>query len=69
LDLQHFGNDENWLVFLVGGQPYDFGFGLSEDMEVFNVGGRHLGIHGIQHGIYEDAEEYKLDDFWMSTVV
>ena len=41
-------------------------FGLSEVMKALDGGGRHLGNHGIQHGLYEDdEEEYDLDDFWM----
>jgi hypothetical protein len=43
IDLLHFGDDENWLGSLVGGQPDDLDFGLSEDMEALDVGGRHLG--------------------------
>ena len=53
---------------MVVGQPDDFG--LSEDMEALDIGGRHLGSHGIQHGLYEDnEEEYKLDDFLGDNVV
>ena len=30
----------------------------------------HVGSHGIQYGLYEDDEEdYKVDDFWTSTIV
>jgi hypothetical protein len=37
---------------------------VSEAMEAFDVGGRHLSSHGIQHGLYkDDEEEYNLDDF------
>ena len=43
MDLLHFGDDENWLGPLVSGQPYDLDFGISEDMETLDVGGRHLG--------------------------
>jgi hypothetical protein len=32
IDLLHFGDDENWLGSLVGGQPDDLDFGLSEDI-------------------------------------
>ena len=54
----------------MGGKLDDLGFGLSEDMEALDVGGRHLGSHNIQHGLYErDEEEYKLDDLWMTTIV
>ena len=47
MDLLHFGDNENWLGSLVGGQPDDLDFGSSEDMEAFDVGGRHLSSHGI----------------------
>jgi len=30
MDLLHFGDDENWLSSLVGGQPNEPDFGLSE---------------------------------------
>ena len=44
MDQLQFGDeDENWLGSLVGGQPDDLAFGLSEDMEALDVGGRHLG--------------------------
>ena len=42
MDLQNFGDDENWLGSLVGGQLDDLDFGLSETMEVLYVGGRNL---------------------------
>jgi hypothetical protein len=68
IDLQNFGNDENWLGSPVGGQLDDLDFGLSEDMEALDVGGRHLGTQGIRCGVYEDDEgEYKLDDLWTTT--
>ena len=35
---------------VVGGQPYDVDFGLSEDMKALDVRGRHLGSQGIEHG-------------------
>ena len=64
MDLQNFRNIENWLGSLVGGQPDDLDFGLSEDMEALHVGGRHLENHAIQCGLYEvDVEEHELDDF------
>jgi hypothetical protein len=52
------------LGFLVGGQLDGLGFGLSEeDMEALDVGGRHLGSHEIQRGVYEgDEDKYKIDD-------
>ena len=40
MDLLHFGDNEKWLGSLVRGQPDDLDFGLSEDMEALNVGGR-----------------------------
>ena len=67
MDLQTFGDDENWLGSLVGGQPDDLDFGLSEAMEALDVGGRHLGSQGIQCGLYEDDEE--LDEFRMTVFV
>ena len=70
MGLQNFGDYENWLGALVVGQLDDLDFGLSEDMKSLDVGGRHLGSHGIQHGLYEDdEEEYKFDDFWTTTIV
>lgn len=42
----------------MGVPPYDLDFGLCEDMKVVNVGGRHLGNHGIQHELYEDDDEF-----------
>lgn len=43
---------------------------LSEDMEALDVGGRHLGSYGIQHGHHENDEEvHKFHDFWMTTIV
>ena len=58
-NLQKFGHghDEHWLGSLVGGQVDDLDFGLSEAMEALDVGGRHLGSHGFQCGLYEDDEE------------
>ena len=50
MDLQNFGDDEDWSATFVGGQLDDLEFGLNEDMEALDVGGRHLGCHGIQHG-------------------
>ena len=41
----------------MGGQPDDLGFGLSEGMEVLDVGGRHLDSHVISCGFYEHDEE------------
>ena len=68
MDIQNF--DENWLGSMVSGQPDDLDFGLSEDMEALDVGGRHLGSQGTQRGFYEDdEEEYELDDFWTRAVV
>ena len=70
MDLLHFGDDENWLGSLVGGQHDNLNFGLSEDMEALAVGGRHLGNQGVQRGLYEDdEEEYEHDDFWTTTIV
>ena len=56
MDLQNFGDDENWIGSLVGGQPNDLDFGLSEDMETLDVGGRHLSSQDIQHGLYVNDE-------------
>ena len=68
MDLLHFGDDENWLSSLVGGQPNELDFGLSERYGL-DVGRRHLGSQGIQQGLYEDEEEeYELDDFWTTTI-
>jgi hypothetical protein len=47
MDLQNFGDDENWLGSLVSGQPDDLDLGLSEVVETLDVGGRHLGSQGI----------------------
>ena len=47
MTLQNFGDNENWVGFLMSGQPYDLDCGLSEDMEALDVGGRHLGSQGI----------------------
>ena len=70
MDLQNFGDNENWLGTLVGGQSDDLEFELSEGMNSLDVGGRHLGNENIQHGLYEDdEEEYKVDDFWTTIVV
>ena len=70
MDLQNFGDDENWIGSLEGGQPNNLDFGLSEDMQALDLGGRHLGSQGIQLGLFEDdKEEYELDDFWMTIVV
>ena len=70
IDLQNFGDDENWLGSPVGGQLDDLDFGLSEDMEALDVGGRHLGTQGIRCGLYEDdEEEYKLGDLWTTTTL
>lgn len=38
----------NWIILI---------FGVSEATETLDVGGRHLGNHGIQCGLYEDDEE------------
>ena len=43
MDLRNFGDVENWLGVLLGGQPDGLDFGLSEAMEALDVGGRHLG--------------------------
>ena len=43
MDPQNFGDDKNWLNYLVGGQLDDLDFGSSEAMEALDVGGRHLG--------------------------
>jgi hypothetical protein len=48
MDLLNFRDDENCSCFLVDGQPYDLDFGLSEDIEALDVGGRHLGCHVVQ---------------------
>ena len=49
---------------LVGGQPDDLVFGLSEDKANLDVGGRHLDIQGIQCGRdQDDVEEHELDFF------
>ena len=62
MNLQSFRDDENWLGTLVGGQLDDLDFELN--MEALDVGGRHLGNQGIQHGLHEDdEEEYKFEDF------
>ena len=48
------------------GKPDDLDFGLSEDMKVLDVRGRHLDILENQRGLYQDdiyEEEHKLDDF------
>ena len=57
LDLQNFGDDENWLGSLMGGQLDDLDFGLSEAIENLNLGGMHLGSHGIHCGLYKDDDE------------
>ena len=68
--LRNFRGNENWLGSLVGGQLDDLDFGLCEDMEALDVGGRHLGSQDIQCGLYEDDEEdYELNEFWTPTVV
>jgi len=70
VELQQFGEHENWLGSLVGGQPYDLDFGLSEDMEALDVRGKHLGSQGIDRGLYgDDEEEYKFDDLRTTIVV
>ena len=70
MDLLHFGDNENWLGSMVGGPPDNLDFRLSEDMEALDVGGRHLGNQGIQCGLYgDDEEQYKLDFFWMETIM
>lgn len=52
----------------MGGQLLDLDFGSNEDIESWDVGGRHLGSHGIQRGLCgDDEEEYKLADFWTAT--
>ena len=61
MDLQNFGEDENWLGSLLGGQPYDLDFGLSNDMEALDVRGRHLGSHDIERGFYEDDDERNIN--------
>ena len=46
MDLHNFGDDENWLGSLVGGQLDDLDYGSSEAteaLEALDVGGRHLG--------------------------
>ena len=54
---------------MVGGQPNNLDFGLSEDIEALDVVWRHLGSQGIQRGLYEDDDEdYGLDDFWSTLV-
>ena len=53
MDLQNFRDDEQWLGSLVDGHLTI----LNEAMEVLELGGRHLGIHGIQSELYEDNEE------------
>ena len=37
MDLQNFGDDENGLGSLVGGQPGDLDYGLNEDMEALDI--------------------------------
>ena len=70
MDLQNFGDDENWIGSVVGGQPNILDFGLSEDVEALDLGGRHLGSQGNQRGLYEDdEEEHELDDFWTTTIM
>ena len=70
MDLQSFGDDENWIGSMVGGQPNNLDFGLSEAIEASDLGGRHLDIQGIQHGLYEVGEEkHELDDFWTTTIM
>ena len=70
VDLQNFGEDDNWWGSLVGGQLDDLHFGLSEGMEALDVGWRHVGSWGIQRRLYEDdEEEYEFDDLWMTIVV
>jgi hypothetical protein len=53
MDLKNFRDNENFLGSMVGGQLDDLDFGLNEDMEALNVGGRHLGSQDIQHGLHE----------------
>ena len=43
MDLLHFGDNENWLSSLVGGQSNGLNFELSEYMKALAVGGRHFG--------------------------
>ena len=40
MDLQNFGDDENWLGSLVGGQADDLDLRLSEVVETLDVGDR-----------------------------
>ena len=56
MDLQNFGDDENRLACLVNGQSLDLDFQFSEAMEALDVGGTHLGSHGIQCGLHEDDD-------------
>ena len=51
MDLRNFGDSENWLGSLVGGQLGDLDLGITKDMEGLDVGERHLGNHGIQRGL------------------
>ena len=63
MDLLHFGDNENWLCSMVGGQPNDIDFGFGEDIEGLDVGGT-FGQKRIQCGFYQnDTEGYELDDF------
>ena len=56
MNVQNFGDDENWLGSLVGGQLDDLDFGLSEALKTLDVGRRHLGSQGIQCGLYEEDD-------------
>ena len=60
MDLKNFRDNENWLsyvTYVVGGQLDDLDFGLNEDMEALNVGGRHLGSQDIQHGFTKTVKK------------
>ena len=64
MGLQNFGDNENWLgSFLVGGQPDDLDFEVSEDMEGLDEGGRHLGDDE------DDEEACEFDEIWTTTIV
>ena len=50
MDLLHFGDNENWLSSLVGGQSNGLNFELSEYMKALAVGGRHFGQ--LEHSMW-----------------
>ena len=64
MDLQNFGDDENWLGSLWVGNRKILIWGLVKLWKLYDVGGRHLGKQGFWCGLSEeDRRMITLADF------